>query len=40
MDVSYFAETKGVVGCHYSHYLAFEVRDLSGSYIEFCVTIL
>jgi len=28
MDVGYFAETKGVVGCHYRHRLVFEVRDL------------
>ncbi len=28
MDVSYFAETKGVVGCHYRGGLAFKVRDL------------
>jgi len=27
MDVSYFAETKGVVGCHYRCRLAFKVRD-------------
>ena len=26
MDVSYFAETKGVVGCHYSSRVAFNVR--------------
>jgi len=40
MDVSYFGETKGVVGCHYSRCLAFKVRDLSSSYIEFCTIIL
>jgi hypothetical protein len=28
MDVSYFAETKGVVRCHYKCRLAFKVRDL------------
>jgi hypothetical protein len=28
MDVSYFAEIKGVVGCHYRARLAFKVRDL------------
>jgi hypothetical protein len=28
MNVSYFAETKGVVGCHYGSRLAFKVRDL------------
>jgi hypothetical protein len=31
MDVSYFAETKGVVGCHYRSRLAFKVRDLKRS---------
>jgi hypothetical protein len=28
MIVRYFAETKGVVGCHYGCGLAFEVREL------------
>jgi hypothetical protein len=28
MDVGYFAETKGVVGCHYRRRLVFKVRDL------------
>jgi hypothetical protein len=28
MVVSYFAETKGVVGCHYGSRLVFKVRDL------------
>ena len=27
MNVSYFAESKGVVGCHYSRCLALKVRD-------------
>ncbi len=31
MNVSYFAETKGVVGCHYRSRLAFKVRDLKRS---------
>ncbi len=26
MDVGYFAETKGVVGCHYKCRLVFKVR--------------
>jgi hypothetical protein len=30
MDVGYFAETKGVVGCHYRRGLVFKVRDLDG----------
>jgi hypothetical protein len=28
MDVGYFAETKGVVGCHYRRGLVFKVRGL------------
>jgi hypothetical protein len=28
MDVGYFAQTKGVVGCHYRRDLVFKVRDL------------
>jgi GAF domain-containing protein len=35
MDVSYFAETKGVVGCLVSGSLAFKVRDWKGCEIEF-----
>ena len=26
MDVGYFAETKGVVGCHYKRRLVFKMR--------------
>jgi len=29
MAISYFAETKGVVGCHYKCRVAFKVRDLN-----------
>jgi hypothetical protein len=32
MVVGYFAETKGLVGCHYEHRLAFKMRDfISGA---------
>jgi hypothetical protein len=34
MSISYFAQTKGVVGCHYKHYLAFKVRDFMWFQIE------
>jgi hypothetical protein len=34
MAISYFAQTKGVVGCQYTHCLAFKVRDLMWFQIE------
>jgi hypothetical protein len=40
MTISYFAETKGVVGCHYKACLAFKVRDLMQFQIEFLWVLL